>query len=308
MNIFSGFCRVWIGMAACLLAAACQTGKGEVPPEPDYSEERQWYAVDRGAEADVFYITSTATGDYEVDGQTMHHADVSIEAIRTSMQDEMRKVDQLLSGGLNFYSPFYRQCTMEIYTSDSLLATRAPLAMGDVGRAFEHYIKHLNGGRRYVLAGFSQGGQAVVELLRTMDAESHSRMAAAYVIGWKVSDDDMAAARVPIVAAQDSTDVGVTICYNSVRSPECGIPIITESNRLAINPLNWRTDATPATLVFRGDTLRVAVDTVSKLLVVEGYTGDYMLPLIGREGNYHRMDLSFYAESLRRNIALRISQ
>ncbi|MDY6371966.1 MAG: DUF3089 domain-containing protein [Bacteroidales bacterium] len=308
MNIFNGLCRVWVGIVACLLAAACQTGKGEVPPEPDYSEERQWYAVDRGAEADVLYITSTATGDYEVDGQTMHHADVSIEAIRTSMQDEMRKVDQLLSGGLNFYSPFYRQCTMESYTNDSLLATRAPLAMGDVRRAFEHYIKHLNGGRRYVLAGFSQGGQAVVELLRTMDAEAHSRMAAAYVIGWKVSDDDMAAARVPIVAAQDSTDVGVTICYNSVRSPECGIPIITESNRLAINPLNWRTDATPATLVFRGDTLRVAVDTASKLLVVEGYTGDYMLPLIGREGNYHRMDLSFYAESLRRNIALRISQ
>lgn len=295
--------------SACLLLSSCgiKNTRPElaVPAAPDYADSANWFILDRNADVDLFYITSTETADYAVDGVAQHYADVSRDSIRSLLLGEMQGIDDMYSDGFNFFSPFYRQCTLETFTSDRLVAARSPLAMGDVLRAFDYYLEHLNGGRPYVLMGFSQGAMAVVELLKGMSDEACRRMVAAYVIGWKVTDGDLAASTA-IVAAHDSADLGVTVCFNSVRSADCQIPMLSDGNRVAVNPLNWRTDSTPATLVYKDDTLTVSLDTVSLLLCVDGYTrDDYRLPLIGRDGNYHRLDIALYADALRRNMTLR---
>lgn len=297
--------RHWLFLALAVVAiTACQRAP-EVPTEPDYSDSTQWYIVDRDATVDVFYITSTETDDYTMGGAVRHFSDTYNDSLRALLLGEMAGVDHLLVDGLNFYSPYYRQCTMETFADTALIAERIPLAMGDVEQAFAYYLEHLNGGRPFILAGFSQGALAVVDLLKTMDDEAYSHMVAAYVIGWKVTDSDLAATT-HIRAAQDSTDLGVTVCYNSVRTPDCAIPLLSGGNRMAINPVNWCTDGTPATLVYCGDTLTVALDTVSRLLCVDGYTrNDYMLPLIGVDGNYHCLELLLYASQLRRSMTLR---
>jgi hypothetical protein len=77
---------------------------------------------------------------------------------------------------------------------------------------------------------------------------------------------------------------------------------------VAINPVNWRTDATPATLIspISPDTVTVTLDTNTLLLTVEGYSHkDYIIPIIGRDGNYHSLEISLYRDCLRRNVALR---
>ena len=294
-------------LACCLLALGCRRAT-DIPAEPDYADSAQWFVADRGAGVDVFYITSTETDDYVSDGHVRHFADMTNDSHRELLRGEMEGVDRLLVGGLNFYSPYYRQCTMETFTSDSLVDARMPLAMSDVRRAFAYYIEHLNGGRPFILAGFSQGAYAVVELLKSMDDDAYRRMVAAYVIGWKVTDEDLRASS-HIVASTDSADLGITVCYNSVRSPECAIPMLSDGNRMAINPLNWRTDGTPASTVYRDDTLTVALDTASLLLCVSGYSrNDYMLPLVGVDGNYHTREILFYADALRRNISLRAGE
>lgn len=290
-----------------LLLVGCRHAAkvSELPAVPNYADSSQWCIFERGASVDIFYITSTETGDYVEENVTRHFCDTYNDELRAKLLGEMKGVDKLLAGDLNFYSPYYRQCTMETFTDTALIAERSPLAMGDVQRSFDYYLEHFNAGRPFILAGFSQGGMAVVELLKHLDVRAASRMVAAYVIGWKVTDADMAG-NANFVAAHDSADLGVTICYNSVRSPECAIPLLSDGNRMAINPFNWRTDATPAPLFFRGDTLSVALDTASLLLCVDGYTrDDYMLPLIGVEGNYHCLEISLYADALRRNMALR---
>ena len=307
--------RRWVGLGivVILTLTACrgrQTVVSATPPAPDYAEAESWYIVDRAGGVDLFYITSTETGDYVLEGRAMHYADVSRDSLRSPLLGEMQGVDALLGGDLNFFAPYYRQCTLETFTSDSLVAERLPLAMSDIRRAFDHYLHKLNNGRPFILAGFSQGAIAVVELLKTMDSSTFSRLAAAYVIGWKVTDADLAATPY-LRAAQDSADVGVTVCYNSVRAPECAISMLSSGNHMAINPVNWRTDATPARLAdfADGDSLTVTLDTASLLLLVDGYArDDYQLPLIGREGNYHRLEISLYASSLRRNMALRAAQ
>lgn len=284
--------------------------KGDViPVTPDYADTSQWYISDRGGDVDMFYIISTETGDYRRNGLIFHYADTRDDSLRMRMASEMVGVKQLLasSKNLNYFSPYYRQVTMETYTSDSLVNARMPLAYGDIRKAFSYYLEHYNQGRPFILAGFSQGAMAVVDLLKTMNDETYSRMVAAYVIGYKVTSEDIEATT-HIRPAKDSADIGVTICYNSVRDNRCGIAILSDGNRMAINPVNWRTDATQATLVDPryGDTLIASLDTTTLLLHIGGYEReDYMLPLIGREGNYHCLEISLFSDCLRRNIELR---
>ena len=40
-----------------------------LPPTPDYNDTTQWYITDRNGGADLFYIISTETGDYALDGE-----------------------------------------------------------------------------------------------------------------------------------------------------------------------------------------------------------------------------------------------
>lgn len=278
-----------------------------LPAEPDYSDTTQWYVVDRQAPVDLFYIVSTETGDYYVEGSLCPYTNTYNDSTRRLLLGEMVGVDEIMSAGLNYYSPYYRQCTLQTFVSEQDMQRRLPIAMGDVRHAFDYYLTHLNGGRPFILAGFSQGGMAVVELLKQMDSAAYSLMVAAYVIGWHVTHDDLAKNRY-IRPAKDSADIGVTICYNSVRDNMCAIPLISEGNRMAINPVNWRTDATPATLVspISPDTVTVTLDTNTLLLNVNGYSHkDYIIPLIGREGNYHSLEISLYRHNLRRNVALR---
>lgn len=284
-------------------AVSCEHRSDVVPIAPDYADTTQWYIADRGAAVDVFYIVSTECGDYGIGGRTYHYADTHNDSIRALLYGEMVGVDQLLVDGLNYYSPYYCQVTMETYTSDSLVEARMPLAYGDVRKAFDYYLEHYNNGRPFILAGFSQGAMAVVDLLNEMSDSTYSRLVAAYVLGYKVTDTNA-----HIRPAKDSADLGATVCYNSVRDNGCAVPILSDGNLMAINPANWRTDATPTLLVDprHGDTLTVTLDTTSLLLLIDGYTrNDYMLPLIGCEGNYHCLELSLFSDVLRHNIALR---
>ena len=306
--------------AACLMLAACgatpaRSVSDALPNEPDYSDSTQWYMNDRGGQADLFYIISTETGDYTCsEGALCHYADTYNDSVRGPLRGEMTGVDHLLSGNLNYYSPYYRQCSLQSYASDSLTQARMPLPTGDVRRAFNYYLEHLNQGRPFILAGYSQGAIILLELLKEIDDSAINRMIAAYVIGATVSDDD---ARHPhIMAARRADDTGVTICYNSVRDAGCALPHF-EYSAMAINPVNWRTDDTPATLTTepsphipadrqQKDRLTVRLDPTTRLLFVDGYTGtDYVLPLIGKEGCYHSREVWLYREQLRLNMALR---
>jgi len=225
----------------------------------------------------------------------------------------MEGVDSLLSGRLNYYSPYYRQCSLQSFVNDSLTKARLQMPLEDVRRAFRYYLDHQNGGRPFILAGFSQGGMIMLELQKEMDEETFSRMIAAYAIGVPIADSIH---HRHIVAAKGADDLGVTICYNSVKDIHCTMPGFEHSS-MAINPVNWRTDGTPVTLITepspllpvdkqKKDTMTVRLDTSSGLLLVEGLTAtDYVLPLIGKEGNYHSREIWLYRHQLRENMALR---
>lgn len=302
MMLYSDSCMKKIGIL-CLIAVtallhACAEREA-VPAAPDYGSPAAWYSVRRGGAADLFYISSTETFDHPgADGRLLHHAEAADSSACPGMRMEMEGVDMRFGGSLNFYSPFYRQVTMETYTDTKLIERRFPVAMGDARKAFRYYLDNINDGRPFVLAGFSQGGQIVVELLKEMPDSIASRMVAAYVLGWKITREELE--RYPgIRPAQRSDDIGVTVCYNSVRRPEDASELVSGGNAVAINPVNWRTDATPAVM---HDTLTVTLDPETRLLLVDGYDRvDYDTSFFN-EGCYHTFEIRWYSDYLLRNI------
>ncbi len=303
-------------ITAISLLTACGSNDLEdkqpyIPQSPDYAQEKMWFNVlndTNNSSADVFYIPSTWEFDWTTDdGHVCHYADVSNQQHLDNMAKEMRKTSAYMAEGRNYYSPYYRHITLDTWATlneDTIARRYNSVSFVDIQNAFNHFLNNFNNGRPFILAGFSQGGKSVVELMKTMPAEVRERMVAAYVLGYKVTPDDVAAAPW-ILPARDSLDTGVTICYNSVSDVKYTKPLISTPNVMSINPVNWRTDSTPAILQ---DTITVTLNTTYNVLVLEGFDGSYLPNILDmlNVGDYHGIEPWVYSECLRKNFKQRI--
>lgn len=304
-------------LVLCGFVVACSTSEPSVaaenvyvPGAPDYTQASMWHIErnDRGEGADVFYIPSTWEYDWTTtDGRICHYADPSITKHHDDVEIEMSGVADYMADGNNFYSPHYRHITLDSWATlneDTINRRYRDVSFVDVRNAFDHYMSENNNGRPFILAGFSQGGKSVVELLKVLTPDQRDRLVAAYVLGYKVTPDDIAKAPW-IKAAQDADDTGVTVCYNSVSDVKYVKPVVSEPNVMCINPVNWRTDATPAIL---NDTITVTLSPEYKVLVVKGYDGSALPNILDilNTGDYHGAEPWLYSECLRENFKQRI--
>ena len=306
---------VWIFAAILLLcsASSCRNKVAVyIPKAPDYNDSTMWTIVDcdtAGTGSDIFYVVSTWEEDWTTDdGRVSHYADVWNPVHREHMGAlEIDKVAAYMSPGNRFYAPFYRHTTIEAFMMNNVDSTmnRARLAMNDVKAAFDHFQANRDKTRPLIIAGFSQGGLAVVELLKHIDDETYSQLAAAYVLGYKITPDDTLQTK-HIKAAKGETDTGVTICYNTVKDVKYINPVISNTI-MGINPVNWRTDSTSATL---HDTITVALSPQYHVLVVSGYSGseypaykDFI-----NVGDIHSCEPWLYSECLAKNIKVRAQE
>ena len=292
-----------------LLTVGCRPKVVEIVPEaPDYANPDMWITADldsTGTGADVFYVVSTWEEDW-VDslGNTIHYADVWNKQHRQRMGIEMRKVSKYMAPGNRFWAPFYRHATIDAFLpkDDSIAYERTRVSMKDVCDAFDYFQSVRDTTRPLIIAGFSQGGLATVELLKHMDDATYNHLVAAYVLGYKVTKADMAECP-HIKPAQSADDTGVTVCYNTVKDVKYVNPLISASD-IGINPVNWAVDATPATL---HDTITVTLSPEYHVLVVEGYSGDEYRPYKDfiNVGDIHSCEPWLYSDCLRENFAVR---
>lgn len=301
-----------VTLLLCILVSGCNRTESEeyIPQAPDYSDPTFWYTEENdktGENADVFYIVSTWEKDWkDENGTTVHYADVYNKKHRDDMTKEISAIAAYMGKDNNFYSPFYRHITIEGWATrdENIINNRFKIAFEDVRNAFETFLKNRPKNRPFVLAGFSQGGKAVVELLKIMPKDVYQQMVAAYVLGYKVTPDDTLTST-NIKAAQGPDDIGVTICYNSVSDVKYIQPVVAAPCVFCINPVNWRTDDVPATL---HDTITVSVAQKEKVLVVKGYSGSEYAPIMGflNVGDFHSAEPWLYKECLEKNIKNRI--
>ena len=289
--------------------AGCRPCSNElIPKAPDYTDSTMWVTRDgdpEGTGADVFYVVSTWEEDWvDSTGRICHYADVWNPSHRERMGIEINRVCEYMSPGNRFWAPYYRHATIDAFLprNDSIAYARTRLAMQDVCDAFDWVLTQRDTARPLVIAGFSQGGLAVVELLKHMDDATYGHLAAAYVLGYKVTEDDMAESS-HIRPAQGADDTGVTICYNTVKGLQYINPMVA-STSIGINPVNWCTDATPAVLY---DTITVTLSPEYHVLVVEGYSGDEYRPYKDfiNVGDIHSCEPWLYSDCLRENISVR---
>ena len=268
--------------------------------------------------ADYLYFIST-----EVASSTDGNGNKSLRATLTPQERvyidaEMKYAEKNLCGeNFRFISPYYHQYTFEAFSGRTKEDTLKFLAVKEevtkeAIEAFRYYMKHLNNGRQFVLAGFSQGAQLSIEIVKAMREEELSKMAAAYIIGYRLTAEDLSHPN--IKAAEDETSRGVCISFNSALS-EKGIWEMTSGGAATcINPLNWHRDTTAAVLEYNGLKGKVRVDTKNNVLMVEIDKSPFHKwmeehPLFGKAGMdkecLHHWDLLFYTESLKKNAAKR---
>lgn len=303
--------KIWLLITGLIICGvSCKSGKEVfIPKAPDYNDATMWVTVNSdsiGAGADIFYVVSTWEEDWTTeDGRLCHYADVYNPTHREHMGElEIKRAAAYMSPGNRFYAPFYRHTTIDAFLTlnDDTIRNRTRLAMDDVCRAFDHFQAQRDKSRPLIIVGFSQGGMAVVELLKHIDDDTYSQLAAAYVLGYKVTPEDTLQTK-HIKAAQGEADTGVTICYNTVKDVKYIKPVIA-ATCMGINPVNWRTDDTPAVL---HDSITVTLSPQHHVLVVKGYSGseypaykDFI-----NVGDIHSCEPWLYSECLAKNISVR---
>ncbi len=301
----------WQCRAHCSQPVTLATDAEFIPQAPDYADSALWIVQDADADgtgADVFYVVSTWEADWWTpDSAICHYADVYNPIHRKRMATEMNGVAQYMAPGNRFFAPYYRHATIDAFVTqnEDTIRRRTRLAMDDVCAAFDHFLKRHDPSRPIIIAGFSQGGMAVVELLKHMSDHTYSQLAAAYVLGYKVTPEDTATCH-RIRPAQGETDTGVTICYNTVKDVRYVKPVIA-ATCCGINPVNWRTDDTPATL---HDSITVRLSPKYHVLVVEGYSGSEYRPYrnLINVGDIHGCEPWLYSDCLRHNFNVRTQQ
>ncbi len=310
--------NLFLSVALFAFATVACDGRGEgspvyvLPPAPDYSAGEAWYKDLKPAgkvAADVFYIAPTCIWNWtDGQGRTVFFGDIANRQQRESLRPSLELAADIFAQESDFYAPYYRQISLESWMEgEDTVAARFPYAMADVHEAFDYYMDHYNRRRPFILAGFSQGGKAVVELLKSLTEEESRRLVAAYVVGYRVTTEELAQhpTMVPAVGADDT---GVVVCYNSVADTGSICPLLAPS-AICINPVNWSTGTEPAAL---NDTVTVRVAPAAHVLLVEGLdAGKYYHPSLGslfKPGNFHLQELTLYADRLRENVRKRIGQ
>ncbi len=312
-------------LAVLILVTVIFGGCARTVTEVDYSKPENWaYLPVTEAltkDCDVFFVAPTVFLGTD-DG---HSLDLADEVTKAQFLGATNMEKGLYDGAANFFAPYYRQAGLNAYTMDS--ADAKPyfdLAYADVARAFDIYMEDYNQGRPFVLAGFSQGSEMLLRLMeeKFSDPALNDQLVAAYLIGWRVTPDDLS--QYPhLKMAQSASDTGVIISFNS-EAEGVETSLIVPDQTLGINPLNWKTDSTPATATENKGAVFTDYDGAivkeipnltgayldaarGTLRVTDVTAADYPPVLdIFSEGVYHLYDYQFFYRNLQENVTQRI--
>ena len=310
-------------MLLLVLAAFCSLASAQ---EPDYADAGSWayWRVGENKPADLFIVCPT------VDLGTGGNKNMSLADNETkkNFYGALNMERGIYEQHCRMYAPYYRQAVLADY---DLPANEAEpyfnLAYKDVRAAFVYYMQHENNGRPFVLAGFSQGAEMCLRLLKEFGNEDFVKdnMVACYAIGWRFTPQE--AEKYPYIQpAKCADDLGKVIIFNSETPEVTSSAIVPEGVKtFAINPLTWScgSQKAPKTLNagacftdYSGAVVRevpqltgcyidsergtLKVTDVDKKEFVPG------LPLFS-EGVYHIYDYQFFYRNLQQNVGLRIN-
>lgn len=322
-NSYNYFLLVFFMMPIFLLLFTGCNGNSGDTSYIDYNNSYNWISLPSiDKEVDVFYVYPTVSSN---ESGAMDINNTSERALAVGIFQAQASVFEL---NANVFAPYYRQMSTNVDMSGGGLATDTEeFKQGavDVEDAFDYYIEKFNNDRPFIIAGHSQGTMTLIELIKNRfgnDAELRNRMVAAYLIGYTVTDVDLSTAG--LTAAQNATDVGVVITYNTQSTTSAGGPMLMAGAN-CINPLNWETDSSNADssqnlgAVFFNDATgefikevvnycgaQIDTETGALLTTIPKEDQDSLEFGPYTEGVYHRYDYAFWYRNLEKNVEDRI--
>ena len=180
----------------------------------------------------------------------------------TTDHDILRNQASAFNACCRVYAPRYRQVAFGAQQARPEEADKGwDLAYGDVRAAFEHYLRHFNNGRPFILASHSQGSMHALHLLEEFVTGKPLRgqLIAAYLVGVPIPKDVFTQTLPDIPPCASPEQTGCAITWNAIgptadthlfhvlrhRYP-AGAKVSSEGKELVCtNPLTWRTDTTP---------------------------------------------------------------
>lgn len=318
--------KIWLiplMLITAFLIAGCT--KSENIALTDYSDMDNWayYESEKDGEADVFFISPTSCHS---DGDSII-APVSEESNSANL-GSINMEKGIYEDVGRFFAPYYNQLTLEAYTvSEDERLKALETCYADVKAAFEYYMENENDGRPVIIAGFSQGAEHGLKLVEEYsdDEEFREQLVAAYLIGWRVTDEDID--NYPnIKLAEGEADTGVIIAFDCEAEDVNDTIVVPDGGfTYSINPLNWKTDTTPASkdenmgacfTDYEGNIKSeipqlcgARIDEERGTIKVDDVTPEeYPAALdIFPEGSYHIYDYQFFYRNLKENVGVRLN-
>ena len=291
-----------------------------------------WLAVpaERRHAVDLFYLYPTAYSPSS--GSAPLYCEIDDASMRNGAPNSFAQQATAFETCADIYAPFYRQCdamALAGLTQPEMIAIESDVPRTDVFAALDHYFEHWNDGRPFIVAGHSQGAMMTMIALQEYMAahpDRYSRMVAAYMLG-NAPTADWLAQNPHVKLATGAGDTGIVVSWNTEGPGNVGnYNMVVPAGAKCINPLNWRTDGTPAGI---SENLGCLVkDASGSYIVVAGFAdaridtergsvicstvdaAEYAIPaamsaLFGTE-SYHGWDYGFYYMNIRENAELRV--
>jgi Protein of unknown function (DUF3089) len=303
----------------------------------DYSQAKYWLNRPSTSQldkpVDVFYVYPSV---YVKSANGPIYSTIDNSAMVEGAKVMYQKQATVFDLSANIFAPYYRQAdaftvlSSKIHVQDSLIGG---IPTTDVVNAFKYYIKNLNNGRPFILAGHSQGSNVLLNLLSDSlmkNTDVYRRMIAAYIIGFGVTKNYLQQ-NPHLKFATAADDYGVIVSYNTEDDTITVPNPVVRPESIAINPLTWTTDETPADAslnlggVWFDNTgtqigypfyppqsnpgnANARVNKNRGSLMCSNYDAIQDSILVGTHfpmGVYHLFDYSFYYYNLRENAVLR---
>ncbi|MBU4336666.1 MAG: DUF3089 domain-containing protein [Actinobacteria bacterium] len=336
---------VALGAAGC----ASTTGTGSTAPTSstpsssaakvtptDYSDPAHWLAVPTTIDkpVDVFYLYPTSYTKANASQPVV--GPIDDPGMMAGAAVALQRQATAFAPSANIFAPYYRQAdtaSRAAMPQSEQVEVVAGAPTVDGIAAFEYYIEHDNDGRPFILVGHSLGSNVMANLLEQYmpkHKDVYKRMVAAYVVGYSITPDYLAANPM-LKFAEGADDTGVIVSWNTEATTVDGTNPVLLPGGLAINPITWTRTEEQATAAQTlgsisldpktglpvmdadGQPTKVMgladarVDTAKGVIICDSVNpADYAFGM--PVGVYHPFDYPFYYFDVRANAAERVAK